>query len=198
MSSIKAQAAVEQWALQHQMIPEQLDPLALEIRESYVQHRRMMFPGYRLAITRYDRTFWRKVAMLFTELKADPQVYITMAFHLFGPKTYPESLLSPQIQMAYNAEAVDTTLTDGILIDMQLYATKLQEYRTRNPDRSLSDLLLDREVCPADVFAWCVATAANLPEVAKKRETLALPLLRRPAYRKIYSQAFPGAFNGNT
>lgn len=197
MSSDKAQANVAQWALQHQMIPEQLDPLADQIRDDYVQRRRMMYPGYKLNKMKYDSTFWRRVAIIVTEAKMDPKVYVAMTFHTYKSKAYETCLLSPNIQFAYNVEEVDTLLVENIQADLEASYARLELYKnsTKEP---LATLLQDRSICPSDVFVWCLAKSKGLDDVAAPREGRARALLLRPAYRRIYSQVFPEVVNGDT
>jgi len=196
-SCSKSVEGIQRWASQHQMIPEQLDPLAGQIRDAYVQERRMLFPHYHVNTARHNEHFWRKVAILVTELHADPLVYVHLAFEQYGPRTYAEALLNTNLGFLYRSSNVDQNMQDSIALDLSLYDERLSQ-RLSEGRKTLTELLRDSTICPFDLFVWCVAVKMGLQDVAKEYEASAKHILLRPAYRTVYSQAFPEVFNVST
>lgn len=192
----KARKAVDQWALRHEMIPEQLDPLAEHVRDLYVKYRRSAFPYYNMNTTKYNIVFWRYVATKVNDCGADPVTYVSAAFKQ-GPmdKIYPEALLSVQVSNACvsaNAEGHEDELIERSIV---MYASKLQ-HRYDEGHKSLEELLTDVDVCGCPLFIWCTALKHKLYQVAERYKSSADRLLMNPAYRRVYTRVFKEVFDG--
>ena len=193
----KAEAAVAQWALQHQMIPEDLDLLANRIRMAYVEERQTTFPSYHLHTVKYNQTFWRKVATHIIDIKADPAIYVNLAFRQFGPRTYPEALLSLHMRDVYDNAFLDRAVMLEARTSLNSYQELLRQ-RFNEHTRSLEALLADRTICSFSLFIWCIAKKFKLEAIAQAHEPAAQRTLLRPAYKEVYMQEFPEVFNGSS
>lgn len=192
----KMRLAVDKWATYHQMIPEQLDPVAELVRDTYVGFRRSAFPNYRPHLARHNITFWRHVATKVLEHKVDPRQYVSAAFKLFGARMYPEALLSEQIGRActnpFSNEGEERSLETSI----KLFAAKLNQ-RYAEGCKPLAELLTDIDICSCPVFVWCVAMKYKLYDVAEQYRQRADRRLLDPVYKTVYSRVFKEVFDGN-
>ena len=190
----KAQRVVEQWALQHEMIPEQLDPLAELLRETYTKCRRASFQYYKPNSTKYGIVFWRYVATKVKDLNIDPITYVHVAFKQYGSKAYPESLLSVQMPI-HCLSAVSEDEIYGIELMMDLYAKKIQREHELGI-RPLEDILSDNDICGCPLFVWCMAVKYKLYTLAERYKKDADRLLQDPAYKSVYTRVFKEIFDG--
>ena len=190
----KAQRVVEQWALRHEMIPEQLDPLAELLKDTYTKCRQASFKYYRPNSTKYDMTFWRYVATKVKDLNIDPVTYVHVAFTQYGSKAYPECLLSVQMPVLC-LTAVSEDKVYNIEVRMQLYAHKIQREHALGI-RSLEDILQDKDICGCPLFVWCMAVKHKLYTLAERYKKDADRLLMDPAYKSVYTRVFKEVFDG--
>ena len=99
------------------------------------------------------------------------------------------------LTQVYDSQTINESEQHAVELLIRLYADKLQTYYASGR-RSLTDLLMDVNICPCPLFKWCIAIKNGLYDVAAKYRLGADRMLMDPAYRTVYIRVFKEVFDG--
>ena len=180
----KRQRALIDWCVQHRMGPDELDPVALRIKNAYRELRMRFADAYCPSKKQADA--WNDAAMACIEAQAEPESWVAAQFSEDGVLPYPNNLHGPEACARW-----DKWLTaDGemdITLQLASYADIVNTWRKT---QAVSQILQDPRHGFPPVFVWCIAQLCGLSKLADVVADAARRQLARPAYWRVYSANF--------
>ena len=184
MTPEKRQRALIDWCVQHRMAPDDLEPVALRIKDAYRQLRMQFADAYRPGKKQEDA--WNDAAMASIDAHAEPESWVAAQFTDNGMLPFPNNLHGPEAWARWEKWLAADGETD-VTFQLMSYADIVKTWRATQP---VACILQDPRHGFPPVFVWCIARLAGLGEIAAQVAEAAHNQLARPAYWRVYHDKF--------
>jgi hypothetical protein len=179
----------DDWLVQHELTPPELEEFAKEIKAHFKRLKREVYPNWNHSERMYmSPEFWNELAVTAIDLGVTPHDVVDMAYKAYGANMQPHHLCKKGTTAT--AKQRHDEKVEALSSHVKWCAARMYAIRKRT-NREIADIITDEFETFSPTFRWCIATHMNMPEVAARYAKDAIRKLSDPVHRAVYTKAFP-------